>query len=596
MVFTPKSVEWTAPGTPMSVTDDWKTGRTVQVCGNTSLVHAAVSNTVVTVHTDSEFYDGWQPSFEVILDAPPAAPPALSPVALLAWLSPDADDRSTNTLEVYANTPTTLHIPISNLNAKEHDYAFWELSSHPACTIGPIHSSFGGFLTASISFTFTLAPGVYVLCLRQNNIIVRHSELTATAALASPPNSPPPSPPIVPPPLLGGGCFDLAQSGIQSAGFVITYAPTSLESAVEACRINPVCASVIQTDLEVGGFEYSLHRSGQLSQAQYDSVAYVKRSSCTPPSAPPPQPSPNPSPPTPDSPKPSPPPPPGPTPPPIGNGCFETLFPFKSTDGPLLYAETQFASLADAAQKCLDDYSCKSVIHHTDSSVNVYTLHKSGFQQTLYGAMLYQKSTADVCTPPTPPPVPPQAPPPLFECEDRIGRENARLFATPKWCYQLLKSQYNCSKYYSVGSSLVTNICYDGEPSSLYCGTAVQITCVSPPPPSPQPPPPPPPPPPSTPPPACVNGTEFQIGAVKVQKTCAVPNPIQPTGTIDRCACPGDQVLHEMKCINTNACPSAEPSPPPLPSKPPPPPVQPLFSPPQNMVACTTEQELQNKR
>ena len=364
MVFTPKSVEWTAPGTPMSVTDDWKTSRTVQVCGNTSLVHAAVSNTVVTVHTDAAFYDGWQPSFEVILDAPPSSPPALSPVALLAVLSPDADDKSTNTLEVYANTPTTLHLTISNLNAKEHDYAFWEPSTNPACTIGPIHSSFGGFLTAGISFSFTLAPGVYVLCLRQNDVIVRHSEVTATAALASPPNSPPPSPPLHPPspsspPLLGLGCFDLAQSGIESSGSVITYAPTSLESAVETCRINPQCASVIQTDLEVGGFEYSLHRSGQLLQTQDDSVAYVKRSSCTPPSAPPPQPSPDPSPPpppSPASPNPSPPPPPGPTPPPIGDGCFETVFPFKSTDGPLLYAGTQFASIAEAAQRCLDDY------------------------------------------------------------------------------------------------------------------------------------------------------------------------------------------------------------------------------------------------
>ena len=290
------------------------------------------------------------------------------------------------------------------------------------------------------------------------------------------------------------------------------------------------------------------------------------------------------------------------------------------TEGEDLQEDVMFPTLANAADACLADHACASVVYHvaqsyerSDGAQHVYTLHRAGGTFSTMGTMVYQREAS--CTPPAPPPAPPGAPPPLFDCDDREGRSNARLLATPKWCYQLRKAQFNCSEFYATGLQMVTNFCYDAGGSSAFCETALAINCVSPPPPNPRAPPPDPRPPPNSPPPSppdCEGGRRWRTGMPPIEATCSDPSPVQAQQNgqngsngqvvVARCACPGDQLFdaHESgRCVVASACPAAAPSPPPPPFPPPPSPLPPLF--PRStgdayaaLQPCTSLQEAQN--
>lgn len=532
---------------------------------------------------------------------------------------------------MHANVPTSIDMSTSAHTVHQYDFAYFQPFFYSECIIPPVHTSFGGFLDASLSFSVTLSQGVFFLCLRQGNVVTKHPHVTATvtAAPPNPPKPPPPPPPArpspsppppgvpPPPPDLANGCFELYPIPSLSNGPEIsTVLNLSPSAAASQCNAMPYCSSFAHfTPQGHPDVHVVFYRAGSLRQERSGYNLYTRTGACTPPSAPPPSPPPSLSP----SPPPSPP---HPPPPPIGNGCFEQVTPFVMTTGKDLHESIVYPTLAAAAAACALEYSCAVVVKHpigeytrSGGQVHQFTLHAEGVLLPTPGTIIYSKNTT--CQMPHPPPLPPASPPPVVSCSELTTRANSRALPEPKWCYQLHANVYNCDHYHGTGTARITNFCYRAQPTDRFCSTLSQEVCVSPSPPPPTPPspgnprpspPPPKPPPPKHPPsptphpppptPECSGGQVYTQSTVAIQPTCADPSPSQPVTIVSRCACPTGMLLHEGQCIDAISCPMVSPSPPPPPYPPspsPPPPQQPLFSPPSTLPNCTAAQEEQNK-
>lgn len=265
----------------------------------------------------------------------------------------------------------------------------------------------------------------------------------------------------------------------------------------EACTQPPVDSSLgtfvdghlrVTVSLAEGTYYLCQRRGNTLFAHKHIHATVV-----TAPSPPPPSPAPNSPPPPPPSPPPSPaptPPPhsPGPSapppPPPLGYGCFERLPRRSTSEGALIAVEdeTVLSTLERAANECFALATCTSVVQDGYGTI---TLHRVGEFLPDGIAVAYQKRAS--CTPPSPPPSPPRDPPPAFTCSDVAGRQNSRLLPTPLWCYQLRRSEYNCSAWYGLGNQELYTICYDPG-VGRFCASDSGFPCEFFPPPPPTPP------------------------------------------------------------------------------------------------------------
>jgi hypothetical protein len=156
-------------------------------------------------------------------------------------------------------------------------------------------------------------------------------------------------------------------------------------------------------------------------------------------------------------------------------------------------------SLEQALESCRTTAQCHSVVRTIGEGPDGYDyiLHKQGTVTQDASNDIYVKRTH--CIPesppptsppppqpppspaptsplPSPPPNPPRAPPPTHSCADVAGRQNSHLLPTPLWCYQLRRSEYNCSAWYGLGSQELYNICYDPG-DGMFCANSAGFTC-----------------------------------------------------------------------------------------------------------------------
>ena len=214
--FNPVFVEWSS-----EIADDWKTGRTVNVCANTSLVHGTRDDNAVTTHTASELYHGWNPNLVISLIGSPVPPPSSSPLApppsasplppspvpvsppspnkppSSTWLRATslADVPTTGTIEAYAYVSQTIDFSDSSSLLKESDYVYFNLITGPGAEFTcetTLQGDKGSYVTADRTVHVTLQPGFHYCCLNQNGIAYPHFHISIHAKAIAP--SSPPAP------------------------------------------------------------------------------------------------------------------------------------------------------------------------------------------------------------------------------------------------------------------------------------------------------------------------------------------------------------------------------------------------------------------
>lgn len=464
---------------------------------------------------------------------PPLSPPPPPPSLLFTIIAGDAPAPSPDhELRLFANTPYKLQM-VGNHSVSEYDLA-WFSRVGQSCIQPPIPPQLGGFLDAHLQFSVTLGLGTWSLCLRQNNVLVRHNHVTALVEEVSPspppflpppnpppPDTPPPHPPSPPPPPphFDHECYEATQrsntyytgSNLQS----ITSNIPSLNHALSMCQDDTNCRVVMQQPFPGRSTPVFTLRgyTGSFGTAPNYNV-WVKSGVCQPPSSPPPPPTPPqpPSPPSPPSPPPPSflPPPPSPYPPPLPlSQYFTTHHDMMWFGGSVI--GTAKPTAATAMESCVNFDNCAATAQLQTPSGSVWYTYASGSLLSSPGSLTLVKTGA---FPPNTPPSPSPPPPPPPNCG--LGMSWSACAGT-------------CNKTCATPDPLCASICVTG--------------CT------------------------CPLGYVMHEGSCKEQSVCPIRSPSPPP-------------------------PSPTPHSPP---KPPPPPLLPnKFPPPPPLPPCTEAQRAQN--
>ena len=231
MHFSQSSLVWTS--------SDWQSRKVILVCTNLDMIGEFAIKNIVTVSTTAELYSDVAVALAIHVIGAPALPPPLLPPPPLPPPPPPLP-------------PPPPPLPPPSPDAPPHPSSPPEPPKPPPPPLPPPPPR--------------LPP----------------------PPPPSPTPPPPPSPP--PPPPLGFGCFDAVDYPATSTGDVIEVANaatvlSNLEWAAIQCHNNHACASVSVDHTSVP-VSHHLHKAGATTRA-FGSTLYLRKASCTPPSAPP---------------------------------------------------------------------------------------------------------------------------------------------------------------------------------------------------------------------------------------------------------------------------------------------------------------------